>query len=90
MSSGPITAIVIYGPNAISEWRNIIGPTHIAKARENPDCLRSKYGFSDTKNAFHGSDSRENAVKEIKHFFPNFDFEKDYDILDNVNNTILH
>lgn len=75
MSNGPVTAIVIEGPSAVSTWRDIIGPTHIDKAREKEECLRARFGFSDTKNSFHGSDSVENAEKEIAHFFPNFDLK---------------
>jgi nucleoside-diphosphate kinase len=50
-----------------------MGPTHKEKALQaNPNCIRALYGYSDTRNAVHGSDSEETALKEIKFFFPDF------------------
>ncbi|RTG83763.1 nucleoside-diphosphate kinase [Schistosoma bovis] len=40
-----------------------------------PNSLRGRFGLTDTRNGFHGSDSQENAFKEIKFFFPNFNCE---------------
>eukprot|EP00029_Vermamoeba_vermiformis_P013468 TRINITY_DN8386_c0_g1_i1.p1 TRINITY_DN8386_c0_g1~~TRINITY_DN8386_c0_g1_i1.p1 ORF type:complete len:182 (+),score=38.65 TRINITY_DN8386_c0_g1_i1:71-547(+) len=74
MSSGPITCMVLQGPRAITTWRELIGPTHLTTARTTrPDSLRAQFAFSDTKNSFHGSDSVESAMEEIKFFFPNLD-----------------
>lgn len=73
MGSGPISAVILKGPNAIAAWRELIGPTHLLKARETKDCLRGAFAISDTKNSFHGSDSVESAEKEALQFFPEMD-----------------
>lgn len=44
--------------NAISKWRELIGPTNTLVAKEQaPDSIRSLFGTDGTKNAVHGSDS---------------------------------
>lgn len=54
-----------------------MGPTKVFKAiYENPDCIRAKYGLTDTRNVTHGSDSVSSAEQEIKFFFPEFDLEQ--------------
>ena len=76
MSSGPLMANILAGHNAIERWRKLMGPTKVFKAiHEDPDSIRAKYGITDTRNVTHGSDSPESAEKEIKFFFPEFDFE---------------
>lgn len=42
---------------------------------QDPNCIRSKYGLTDTRNAVHGSDSSISAHKEIKFFFPDFNID---------------
>ncbi|KXJ27753.1 Nucleoside diphosphate kinase 6 [Exaiptasia diaphana] len=75
MSSGPMMAMVLSGESAITRWRQLIGPTHSYRARDvAPHSIRALYGISDTRNVTHGSDSEETARKEIKFFFPEFDF----------------
>lgn len=50
-----------------------MGPTKVYKAiYSNPDCIRALYGLSDTRNACHGSDSEESALREISIIFPEF------------------
>ncbi|XP_055528662.1 nucleoside diphosphate kinase 6 isoform X2 [Wyeomyia smithii] len=57
MTSGPLEVLVLSGENAIAKWRELLGPTKVYKAvYSHPDCLRSMYGISDTRNAGHGSD----------------------------------
>jgi nucleoside-diphosphate kinase len=53
--------------NAVSEWRNLMGATDSTKAE--PGTIRAKYGTDISMNATHGSDSDENAEKEINFFF---------------------
>uniref|UniRef100_A0A8W8NQE0 Nucleoside diphosphate kinase-like domain-containing protein n=1 Tax=Magallana gigas TaxID=29159 RepID=A0A8W8NQE0_MAGGI len=65
MSSGPVWPYV-EGDQAISYWRELIGPTNALKARQtHPDCLRAVYGTDDQRNALHGSDSFSSSEKEI-------------------------
>ncbi|ORX47240.1 nucleoside diphosphate kinase [Hesseltinella vesiculosa] len=72
MTSGPFQAYVLSSPNAIKDWRQLIGPTHPVRARiMQPTTLRALYGLTDTRNSFHGSDSIANAQQEIQFFFPN-------------------
>ncbi|KAK7507431.1 hypothetical protein BaRGS_00001366 [Batillaria attramentaria] len=71
MSSGPIIALVIARHQAITYWRELIGPTNTIKARQtHPDCLRAIYGTDDQRNALHGSDSFGSSQREIRFFFP--------------------
>ena len=67
MSSGPIIAAILEKDNAVSEWRNLMGATDSTKAE--PGTIRAKYGTDISMNATHGSDSDENAQKEINFFF---------------------
>ena len=54
-TSGPFVALALCGPDAIKQWRSLIGPTHVYKAQwQKPETLRAKYGLSDTRNGFHG------------------------------------
>ena len=69
LSSGPIVAMILEGENAILENRKLMGATDPKKAEENT--IRKKYGISIDKNSVHGSDSSENAKKEINFFFKN-------------------
>eukprot|EP01132_Coremiostelium_polycephalum_P005695 gene5695-7086_t len=75
MTRGPIIPLILsekdQNTNSIKSWRDFIGPTHKNKARE-IKCLRGEFGSSDTRNAFHGSGSEEEAKSEINFFFPNF------------------
>ena len=67
LSSGPIVVMVLEGDNAIAENRRIMGSTD-PKSAEN-GTLRRLYGISIDKNSVHGSDSADNAKKEINFFF---------------------
>mmetsp|Transcript_16939 Transcript_16939/g.40401 ORF Transcript_16939/g.40401 Transcript_16939/m.40401 type:complete len:231 (+) Transcript_16939:95-787(+) len=72
MSSGELTAMILESDEAVERWRKAIGPTDAAAARETaPESLRAKYGTDKTRNALHGSDSRESAALEIAQLFPN-------------------
>ena len=67
LSSGPIVVMVLEGENAIQENRKIMGTTDPKNAEEGT--LRKLYGMSIDKNSVHGSDSQDNAKKEINFFF---------------------
>ncbi len=67
LSSGPIIVMILERQNAILENRKLMGATDPAKADEGT--LRKKYGISIDKNSVHGSDSLDNAKKEIDFFF---------------------
>ena len=67
LSSGPIFVMILEGENAISENRKIMGATNPKDSE--PNTIRKLYGISIDKNSVHGSDSLENAKKEIDFFF---------------------
>ena len=69
LSSGPIVVMILEGVNAIEENRRLMGATDPKNAEEGT--LRKLYGLSIDKNSIHGSDSKENAKKEINFFFKN-------------------
>ena len=69
LSSGPIIVMILEGKNAILANRNLMGATNPKEAQENT--IRKLYGISIDKNSVHGSDSIENAKKEIDFFFKN-------------------
>lgn len=73
MSSSPIYALILAKKDAISSWRSLIGKANVYKTiYYDPDCLRSRFGLSDTRNAVHGSDSEATAYREASFFFPDF------------------
>tara|TARA_X000000368_G_scaffold400650_1_gene372725 strand:+ start:182 stop:592 length:411 start_codon:yes stop_codon:yes gene_type:complete len=67
LSSGPIVVMILEGENAILSNRKLMGATDPKKAEENT--IRKKFGLSIDKNSVHGSDSMDNAKKEIAFFF---------------------
>ena len=69
LSSGIIVVMILEGENSIKVYREIMGSTDPKSAKKGT--IREKYGISIDKNSVHGSDSPENAIKEIKFFFKN-------------------
>ncbi len=67
MTSGPCIPIALERENAVEEYRKLIGATDPAKATEGT--VRKLFAKDIQNNAVHGSDSDENAVIEIAHFF---------------------
>ena len=67
LSSGPVVAMVLEKENAVSSNRQIMGATDPKNADEGT--IRKQFGISIDKNSVHGSDSIENAKKEINFFF---------------------
>ena len=68
MCSGPVVPGVAQGAGAVERLRTIMGATDPAKADKGT--VRALYGENIQNNAIHGSDSPENAVREIEFFFP--------------------
>jgi nucleoside-diphosphate kinase len=68
MSSGPIIVAMLEKENAVDEFRRLIGNTDPAKA--DPGTIRKLFAENIQRNAIHGSDSDENAVRESGFFFP--------------------
>ena len=69
LSSGPIVVMILEGENAVAHNRKLMGATDPKNAEENT--IRKLYGISIDKNSVHGSDSVDNAKKEISFFFKN-------------------
>lgn len=67
ITSAPIIAAVFEGEGAVAAVRKTMGATDPAKAE--PGTIRADFGSNLQENAIHGSDSTENAEKEIKLFF---------------------
>ncbi|KAJ6438265.1 nucleoside diphosphate kinase [Purpureocillium lavendulum] len=69
MGSGPICAMVWEGRDAVKTGRTLLGATNpLASA---PGTIRGDFALDVGRNVCHGSDSVENAKKEIAHWFPN-------------------
>ena len=69
LSSGPIVVMILEGKNAVAANRKLMGATNPKDVEENT--IRKLFGISIDKNSVHGSDSNDNAIKEIKFFFKN-------------------
>ena len=69
MTSEPVVVQVLSGNNAIEIYRNIMGATNPDDAKEGT--IRKTHALDIQENSVHGSDSKENAEKEISFFFKN-------------------
>ncbi len=67
MISGPVVVQVLEGDDAIAKYRDIMGATNPANAKEGT--IRQEFAESIEANSVHGSDSLENAAREIAFFF---------------------
>ena len=67
MTSGPVVVQVLEGENAVAQNRDIMGATDPKKAA--PGTIRADLATSIEQNVVHGSDSLENAAREISYFF---------------------
>ena len=67
MTSGPVVVQVLMGENAIEEYRDVMGATNPEKAEDGT--IRKLFALNIQENSVHGSDSEENAKKEIDFFF---------------------
>ncbi|WP_448851306.1 nucleoside-diphosphate kinase [Corynebacterium sp. 335C] len=70
ITSAPLVAGVVEGPNAIAAWRQLAGGTDpVGKAA--PGSIRGDFALEVAENVVHGSDSPESAEREIGIWFPN-------------------
>lgn len=67
MISGPVVVQVLEGPDAVAKNRKIMGATNPANAEAGT--IRKEFAESIEANSVHGSDSLDNARKEISFFF---------------------
>lgn len=67
MTSGPSLVMVLEGEHAVKVNRDVMGATDPKKAEKGT--IRATFATSIDANAVHGSDSIENATKEIQYFF---------------------
>ena len=67
MISGPVVVQALEGENAVAKYRDVMGATNPANAAEGT--IRKMFAESIEANSVHGSDSLENAAREIEFFF---------------------
>lgn len=67
ITSGPVVAVCVEGPEAISVVRTMMGPTNGRQAA--PGTIRGDYGMSRQMNLIHGSDGPDAAAREIEIYF---------------------
>ncbi|XP_067891978.1 thioredoxin domain-containing protein 6 [Heterodontus francisci] len=82
MSSGPCRVLILSRPEGTDDviplWREFIGPTDVEIAKqEKPESLRALYGTENIFNAVHGSEDKDQAIRELAFFFPNFGASSD-------------
>lgn len=68
ITSAPLFAAVIEGPDVIKAWRTMMGATNPVEAA--PGTIRGDFATEMSYNVSHGSDSPESAEREIALFFP--------------------
>jgi nucleoside-diphosphate kinase len=68
MTRSPVVLAVLQREGAVTAWRDLMGATDPAKAASGT--IRKLFGTNVGENATHGSDSLENAGREIAYFFP--------------------
>lgn len=76
MTSGPCIPMVLEKENAVEDFRKLIGATNPGNAEEGT--IRKLYADNIEQNITHGSDSNENAAKEISHFFSRKELLENY------------
>ena len=68
ITGGPLVAAVIEGPDAIVQWRSMMGATNPVNAALGT--IRGDLATEMQNNVTHGSDSPESAAREVALFFP--------------------
>jgi len=80
ITSGPIVAIALEGPNAIANVRMMIGSTRPNEAA--PGTIRGDYALETAQNLVHASDGPETAESELAMWFRDGElltYERDID-----------
>ncbi len=72
MTGGPLVALAIAGPDAVSLVRKMMGATKPADSA--PGTIRGDFATVVTENLVHGSDSPESAARELALWFPGDDY----------------
>lgn len=67
MTAGPVVVQVLEGEDAVMKNREVMGATNPEQAA--PGTIRKEFALNIGENSVHGSDSLENAAKEIAFFF---------------------
>ncbi|XP_061827488.1 thioredoxin domain-containing protein 6 [Nerophis lumbriciformis] len=72
MTRGPVLALALTREDAVQQWKDMLGPSDVTRAKEeNPECLRAQFAVGEHLiNQLHGSESVEEAYREITFFFP--------------------
>ncbi len=74
MSNGPIVVLALEKDNAIADWRDLMGATNPANAKEGT--IRKKWAANIEHNAVHGSDADDTARFELSYFFAGCELAK--------------
>jgi len=74
VSSGPLVAMVLEGPEAIARVRQIIGATDPQEAT--PGTIRARYADNVEQNVVHASDGPQTAATEIPFFFSELEIQE--------------
>ena len=74
MSQGPVVVMALEKESAIAEWRELMGATNPANAKEGT--LRKKWASNIENNAVHGSDAEDTARFELSYFFAGYELAK--------------
>ncbi len=67
MTEGPCIVAALEKQNAVEDYRTLMGATDPSKAA--PNTIRNEFAEDIRRNAVHGADSLENAIREISYFF---------------------
>jgi len=90
MTSDLIVGLEIVSKDAVKAWRDYIGPTNIDEAKlKAPSSLRALFGTGGPKNAVHGSDSNNSAIRELGYFFGNSSTLKSIPYLNNSSCLVI-
>lgn len=82
VTSGPVVAMVVEGPNAVEVMRRMIGDTDGAKAA--PGTIRGDFALSKARNVVHATDSPEKVAREMSIFFRDDEIVEGYELCHSI------